>query len=154
MEENEKQTYKALRPVITNFMGNKKGSYYKNIVGDMFEKFQKLGCNISLKIPFLYSHLDYFLQSARSRVRGFSSRYQRDVKMIPGTWNMQIIANYCWLLKRDDPQQIYKKKVVTKRHFVGKRKCVYKAFWHMFTHFTNTLWVLPIIFVLLVPFVL
>lgn len=99
MEENEKQTYKALRPVITNFMGNKKGPYYKNIVGDMFEKFQKLGCNISLKIPFLYSHLDYFPENltavSKEQGEGFfikiSKRCEDDTRYMKHADNSQLL---------------------------------------------------------------
>ena len=58
MTEIEEDTWNAFKEVVKNFLGNIKGPLYKQIVRNMFDKFKLLGCNMSLKLPFLASHLD------------------------------------------------------------------------------------------------
>jgi len=47
--------------VCLNFLGNIKAKNYKEFVTDLLNAFQIMGCNMSLKIHFLNSHLDFFL---------------------------------------------------------------------------------------------
>jgi hypothetical protein len=49
-----------LKEVIVEFLGNFKDLQYEQIVKTMLEKRQALGCNMSFKLHFLHSHLDYF----------------------------------------------------------------------------------------------
>ena len=53
-----KDAWIAFNDVITKFLGNTKGSDYKNIVKKMLRKFKILGCSMSIKIRFL--HTDFF----------------------------------------------------------------------------------------------
>jgi hypothetical protein len=43
-----------------NLLGNHKDEDYKNIVRILLENFHILGCNMSLKVRFLFSHLYLF----------------------------------------------------------------------------------------------
>jgi len=45
--------------VSTNFLGNIRAKNYKEMIGDM-SLYHKLGFDMSLKIPMLHSHLDFF----------------------------------------------------------------------------------------------
>jgi hypothetical protein len=59
--------------VITTFLGNKKGPNYASIVNKMLDALKDLCCNMSLKIHFLKSLLDYFpetLGSLSKKTRG------------------------------------------------------------------------------------
>jgi hypothetical protein len=40
-------------------LGNYRDQNYKNIVNHMLDKFKELGCNMSLKVHILGSHLVY-----------------------------------------------------------------------------------------------
>ena len=60
MTYDEKEAWTAFRDVISKFLGNTKDADYKNIVQNMLQKFEKLGCLMSLKLHFLKSHLDFF----------------------------------------------------------------------------------------------
>ena len=60
LEGDAKQAWNAFRLVSTNFLGNVRAENYKELVEDMLMKYKKLGCNMSLKIRFLHSHLDFF----------------------------------------------------------------------------------------------
>jgi hypothetical protein len=51
---------------LNNFVGNIKSEYYENIVNYMLENYHTLECNMSIKVNFLYSHLNGFLKNLRS----------------------------------------------------------------------------------------
>jgi len=39
---------------------NRTAQNYEKLVNNLLQSYQKLGCNMSLKIHFLHSHLDFF----------------------------------------------------------------------------------------------
>jgi hypothetical protein len=67
----ERNAWTAFKNVIEKLFGNHKDEDYKNIVGIMFKNVHILGCNMSLKVHFLFSHLNLFLKilvlSARNK---------------------------------------------------------------------------------------
>ena len=60
MTEIEEDAWNAFKEVVKKFLGNFKDPLYKEIVRNILDKFKLLGCNMSLKLHFLASHLDYF----------------------------------------------------------------------------------------------
>jgi len=60
MNRNEEEAWTGFKNVVNRFLGNKKESNYKFIVDNMLQKYMILGCNMSLKVHFLHSHLNYF----------------------------------------------------------------------------------------------
>lgn len=46
--------------VVYNFLGKKKLVNYKDHVTNLLKAFQKLACNMSIKVHFLFSHLNRF----------------------------------------------------------------------------------------------
>ncbi|UYV83278.1 hypothetical protein LAZ67_23000391 [Cordylochernes scorpioides] len=67
-----------------------------------------LGCNMSLKIHFLHSHLDFFPDNHGSVNDEHGERFHQDIssmeKRYQGKWSPVMLADYCWTLKRDIPQ--------------------------------------------------
>jgi hypothetical protein len=60
-----------------NFLGNHKAPNYIHLVEQILEAYRLIVCNMSLKIHFLQSHLDFFPKktletSATSMVQGFT----------------------------------------------------------------------------------
>jgi hypothetical protein len=55
MDEN-----KSINHVVKNFLGNKKADNYTQLVEDMLFHLNRLGCNMSVKVHYLHSHLDRF----------------------------------------------------------------------------------------------
>jgi len=49
-----------LKIFVKNVLGNRKAPNYREIVGELLQSYQDMGCNMSLKIHFLDSHL-YFV---------------------------------------------------------------------------------------------
>jgi hypothetical protein len=81
----EREAWIALEDVISKFLGNYRDQNYKNIVNHMLDKFKELGCNMSLKVSFLDSHLHYFpanlgAVSEEQEERKVQSRYDGDGK--------------------------------------------------------------------------
>jgi hypothetical protein len=54
--ETEKSAWLTFKAVCLNFLGNVKAENYE----DLLNAYQTVGCNKSLKIHFLLSHLDIF----------------------------------------------------------------------------------------------
>jgi hypothetical protein len=71
----------------------------------MLENFKKLGCNMSVKVHFLHSHIEYFPENLGRFSEKQGERFHQDIKEMEkryqGRWNEHMMANYCWILKRD-----------------------------------------------------
>ena len=96
------------------FLGNKKDPNFKSIVEDTLQKFQKLGCLMSLKVHVRHSHLDYFPENLCAVSKEVGERFHQDIKEMErryqGKWTSTIIANYCWMLHRDEPNKEHKRR--------------------------------------------
>ena len=69
----------------------------------MLDNFHKLGCNISVKLHFLHSHLEYFPENLGAESEEQGERFHQDTKIMEkryqGRWNVSVIADWC--LMRD-----------------------------------------------------
>ncbi|GFX87926.1 uncharacterized protein TNCV_4373911 [Trichonephila clavipes] len=89
--------WQAFKNVTHSFLGNLKAEIYRDIVHGLITSYKNLGCNMSLKIHFLHSHLDFFPENlgAVSDEHGnaFLRGFQRKKRDIEG--NGMLI---CWLI--------------------------------------------------------
>jgi len=53
---DEQIAWHAFQEMVTVFLGNRITDNYKDLVEGLLSSYQKLGCNMSLKIHFLISH--------------------------------------------------------------------------------------------------
>jgi len=53
-----KAAWKSLKYVTTNFLGNHEKQNYRDTVADLAHSYKDVGCNMSLRVHFLESHLD------------------------------------------------------------------------------------------------
>jgi len=60
MTSDEREAWTSFKEVVNGFLGNNKAADYKAVVAVMLKNFKKLGCNISVKLHYLHSHLDWF----------------------------------------------------------------------------------------------
>jgi len=60
LQGDEKAAWDSFKFVVKGFWGNRRAQNYEELVNNLFQSYQKLGCNMSLKIHFLHSHLDFF----------------------------------------------------------------------------------------------
>ncbi|XP_066993027.2 3'-5' exoribonuclease 1 isoform X1 [Anabrus simplex] len=109
MTKIEKEAWNVFKDVVTKFLGNIKDPQYKEIVRKMLVKFKELGCNMSLKLHFLASHMDYFPQNLGDVSEEQGERFHQDLKdaerRYQGRWDVNMMADYCWSIARDDPSR-------------------------------------------------
>ncbi|GBN06079.1 hypothetical protein AVEN_101414-1 [Araneus ventricosus] len=102
METNERKAWKSFKQVITSFLGNKKDPNYKYIVEEMIKNFKILGCNMSIKLHFLDSHLDYIPENLGAVSEKQGESFHQDIKEMERRcqekWNISMISDYCWML--------------------------------------------------------
>ena len=76
--DDEQRAWHAFREVVTGFLGNRRADNYKDLVEELPSSYQKLGCNMSLKVHFLSSHLDYFPEKCGSVSDEHGERFHQD----------------------------------------------------------------------------
>jgi hypothetical protein len=119
----ERNAWTAFKNVIEKLLGNHKDEDYENIVRIMFKNFHILGCNMSLQVNFLFSHLNLFPKNlgAVSEVQG-ERRYKTNGEVI--SRKMERINDGRLLLdvtaRCTYPKKIYSRQSI-KRSFLTKR---------------------------------
>ncbi|KDQ71572.1 hypothetical protein L798_09054 [Zootermopsis nevadensis] len=67
----------------------------------------KLGCNISFKVHFLHSHLDFFPSNCDSVSGEHGERFRQDISAMEQRyerkWSAAMLVDYCWMVERDAP---------------------------------------------------
>jgi hypothetical protein len=112
--------WKAFRGVCEGFLGNHRSPDYTDLVAELLRCYASLGCNMSLKVHFLMSHLPFFPENMGSVSDEHGERFHQDVavmeKRYKGKWSPAMLADFCWMLQRDNPGAQYKQKCSAK-HF-------------------------------------
>ena len=100
--------------VVREFLGNTKASNYQHLVDLMLRNFQALGVRMSIKLHYLFSHLDYFPENLGDVSEEQGERFHQDIKIMEeryqGRWDAHMMSDYCWTLIRDCAGQSYKRK--------------------------------------------
>jgi len=55
-----KAAWQTFEKVSIGFLGNFKAANFRVVLQDLMDSVEKLGCNMSLEMNFLYSHLEFF----------------------------------------------------------------------------------------------
>lgn len=109
----EKAAWLAFKSVVDNFLGNNRSDNYNEIVENLLLKYKSLGCNMSLKIHFLDSHLDFFTSNCGAVSDEHGERFHQDIAAMEtryqGNWSPSMLADYCWTVTRDTSSIDYKK---------------------------------------------
>jgi hypothetical protein len=73
----------------------------------------QMGVNMSLKIHFLHSHLDFFRKNLGSTSDEQGERFHHDLKFFgdqhKGFWDESMLGDYCWSVIRETDAENYKK---------------------------------------------
>jgi len=75
---DKQKAWHAFREVATGFLRNRR-AVATRILWKNFYPHQKLGCNISVKIHFLSSHLDFFPENCGSVSDEHGERFHQDI---------------------------------------------------------------------------
>ena len=83
---DEKSAWGSFKFRLEGFLGTRWAQNYEELVNNLLQSYQRLGCNTSLKIHFLNTHLDFFPRelwcSEWWTQRTFPSRHFFNVKEI------------------------------------------------------------------------
>ena len=100
----ERNAWTSFVSVVENFLGNRKADNYELLVADMLSAFRNLGCKMSVKLHYLYSHLDKFPDSLGAVSDEQGERFHQDLKVMEeryqGRWDKHMMADYCWSIHR------------------------------------------------------
>ena len=104
MNEKELEVWKAFVLVVNNFFGNNKSRNYAELVNNMLTAYRNLGCNMSVQMHCLFTHMDRFPENLGDEQ---GKRFHQDLKEMEtryqGGWDAVMMADNCWNLKRDLP---------------------------------------------------
>jgi len=118
LQGDEKAVWESYKFVVKGLLGNRRAQNYKDLVNNLLQSYQKLGCNMSLKIHFLHSHLDFFPENCDAVSDEHGERFYQDIssmeKRYQGKWNCAMLADYCWTLAKDVPTIEYKRQAKRK----------------------------------------
>jgi hypothetical protein len=105
MNEIKPCAWFSLVPIVKNFLGNKKADNYIQLVEDMLFRFNRFGCNMSVKVHYLHSHLDRIPENLGDLSEEQGERIHQDIKTMEaryqGRWDAHMMAEYCWNPMRD-----------------------------------------------------
>lgn len=119
LQGDEKAAWESLKSVCSQFLGKRRATNYKELVANLLLCYQKLGCNMSLKLHFLHSHLDFFPEDCGAVSDEHGERFHQDIaameKRYEGKWSPTLLADYCWTIARDAPDVAYKRQAKRRR---------------------------------------
>jgi len=117
LNETERNAWLSFKRNCKDFLGNHKTANYEDVVQDLLTSYKAMGCNVSLKIHFLESYLDFFPENLGKVSAEHGERFHQDIlsmeKRYQGKWTSSMLADYCWTLKRHVPEANYWRKSYT-----------------------------------------
>ena len=110
----EGRAWRAFKAVVRDFLGNVKAPNYEEIVTELLHAYKAMGCNMSQKIHFSDSHLDFFPANLGAVSDEHGERFHQDMATLErryqGKWSPIMLVDYCWTLLRDTPEAKYTRK--------------------------------------------
>ena len=108
LNETELAAWKSFKQVFLNFLSLHKSDDFEDVVANLLRNYHIMRCKMSLKVYFLHSHLPFFHETLEqfqmNTVRDFTKTLLLLKKRFKRKWSTGILAEYCWLLKRDKPE--------------------------------------------------
>ncbi|GBO42013.1 hypothetical protein AVEN_247275-1 [Araneus ventricosus] len=96
LNRKEKRAWIAFKKVCVNFLGNKKSDDYVAHVEELLSAYNAMRCNMSLKVHFLHSHLDFFPENLGAVSDEHGERFHQDIaqfeRRFSGNRNASMLA--------------------------------------------------------------
>jgi len=119
LSDKEKAAWQSFEKVSNGFLGNFKAANFRELVQDLMDSYEQLGHNTSLKMHFLFSHLDFFPLNCGAVSDKHGECFHQDISVMEhrykGKWSTAMLDDCCWMMKRDVPETEY--------HRQAKRTC-------------------------------
>ena len=109
--EDEQSTWQSLKSVDTNFRENHQSMEYEKETEELLKCFCQLRAGMSVKLHFLWLHLDNFQKNCRNLNEEQSQHFHQDIHIMEvryqGWWEVNFLADYYWCLKLDVPEMTF-----------------------------------------------
>ena len=100
----ERRAWESFVFVLKGFLGNHKVPNFKDIVEELVDAYEKMGCRMSLKLHILHSHIDEFKDNLGDYSEEQAERFHQDVKSYEerckGQYNENMMSDF-WNLRRE-----------------------------------------------------
>jgi len=110
LDEKEKQAWSSFITLVRNFLGNHKSPSYINDVKHLLEAYKGMGCNMSLKIHYLHSHLDFFPENLGDESDEHGERFHQEFSPYENRFNRNqlksLLGDYCWSIAQKVPSLV------------------------------------------------
>jgi len=114
LNETERNAQLSFKRICKDFLGNHKAAKYHDARQDLLTSYKAMGCNMSPKIRFLESHLDFFPENLGEVSDEHGERFHQDTmtmeKRNQGKSTSSILVDCCWTLKMNVPDAKYRRK--------------------------------------------
>lgn len=110
------KTWKSVKNVINNFLGNTKSENYVSLVEEMLENFKEMKVNMSLKIHIMHSHLNFFPENLGAVSDEHGERFHQEIAELEKRYSKcssNMLADYCWSVISENCTD-HKKKAIRK----------------------------------------
>jgi len=108
LSDKEKAAWQSFEKVSNGFLGNFKAANFRKLVQDLKDSYEQLECNMSLKMHFLFSHLDFFPLNCGDVSDENGERFHQDISVMEhrykGKWSDAMLGDYYWMMKMDAPE--------------------------------------------------
>ena len=102
LKGNENTAWDSFKFVVKAFLGNRRAQNYDELVNNRLQSYQKLGCNMSLKIHFLHSHWHFLPENCGAVSDEHGERFHQVISSLErryqGKWNCTMLDDYCLTL--------------------------------------------------------
>jgi len=99
LKETERNARLSFKRICKDFLGSHKAVNYQDVVQDLLTSYKAVGCNMSLKIHFLESHLVFSSENLGEVSDEHGERFHQDImameKQYQGKWISSMMADYC-----------------------------------------------------------
>jgi len=127
MTELQKNAWLSFKNHVKDFLGNIRAQNYTEIVQQLLESFKMLGCNMSIKVHFLHSHLAEFPENLGAVSDEQGELFHQDLKIMEtryqGRWDLHMMADYCWSIRRDCPQIEHSRRSYSEHFYLNMYVC-------------------------------
>ena len=85
------------------------------------DSYEQLWCNMSLKMHFLFSYLDFFPLNCGDVNDEHGERFHQDISMMQHRykrkWSAAMLSGYCWMKKSDTLETKYQRQAKRTRRY-------------------------------------
>jgi hypothetical protein len=127
LNETWRNAWLSFKRICKDFLGNHKAANYQDIVQDLLTSYKAMGCNMSLKIHFLESHLDFFSENLGEVSDEHCERFHQDI-MASNRGTKQVDPKYVGRLLLDTGEVCTWRQIsakVIRLYIIEERFCLF-----------------------------